>query len=92
MNSNNFSLSIPQKLELYQVIAYLEEGEYSKSKERVEYLLQKAKDETQIDQARKSLLSKYSVDQILDAAAKQLEEKPQKDLAFDFDSEEKLRA
>jgi hypothetical protein len=72
MNSNNFSLSIPQKLELYQAITYLEEGEYSKSKERVEYLLQKAKDETQIDEARKSLLSKYSVDQILDAAVKEL--------------------
>jgi hypothetical protein len=85
---NNFTLSIPQKLELYQVLAYLEEASISKAQERVEFLLKKAKGETKIDGQRQALLSKYSMDQILDAADKQLS----KDKGEDIPWEESLQA
>jgi hypothetical protein len=71
-NYTNFSLSIPQKLEICQIIAAIEDNDTTLAKERAVYLIEKAKENAKIADRHKSLLRDYSIDQILDAAASAL--------------------
>lgn len=68
-NSGNFSLSIPQKLHLYQVIAYLESKEADKAMLRIREVLKAAREPETVDQTYNGMLQRFTFDEIVRAAA-----------------------
>jgi hypothetical protein len=69
---NNFALSILQKLEIYEIIVAIEKGDLKKAEESARYLIKMAKEDKALSDQHKLLLSQFSVEQILDAAATSL--------------------
>jgi hypothetical protein len=68
----NFSLSIQQKLEVWQIIDAIEKGNLEMAKERAKYLIVKAKENATVSDRHKLLLTNFTAEQILDAAAASL--------------------